>query len=235
MLAAPPLAAVTLVAADQTNRFLAGVTAFLDQIQDRDRLGVVLAGAPPRPVRVLEQGRAGVATDFVKSAKDAYSASFDAIALGARMFDASDRRRVVVAFTNTADFRSALNADAVAELAKRLDNALVLVGLPVAINRTVTAVAETASASSAGMPVEGTIRGFVLPIALQDFAKLSSSQLINLGDPLPSVSMKRLFESLRTYYVVTYDMPEGKGWHPVKVTVKRRGAKVAVRQGYFVD
>lgn len=27
---------------------------------------------------------------------------------------------------------------------------------------------------------------------------------------------------------------QGKGWHPVKMKVNRRGVKVAVREGYFV-
>jgi hypothetical protein len=35
--------------------------------------------------------------------------------------------------------------------------------------------------------------------------------------------------------VLTYELANAKGWHPIKLRVNRRGTKVAVREGYFVD
>jgi hypothetical protein len=47
--------------------------------------------------------------------------------------------------------------------------------------------------------------------------------------------MKRMFTWLRTHYVISYEPPAGKGWHPVSVKVNRKGATVTVREGYFVE
>ena len=44
-----------------------------------------------------------------------------------------------------------------------------------------------------------------------------------------------MFTWLRWRYVISYEPPAGKGWHPVTVKVNRRGARVSTREGYFVD
>lgn len=204
-------------------------------MQARDRLGVVLAGSPPRLARPLEQGHGAFGPDVVRSVSDTYMSSFDAIALGLAAFDNSDRRRVMLAFTSPADFRSVITSQAAAELSKRLDNAMVVVALPVSISSDVRVAGEMTDGTPVGNPVEGSIRGHVLPAALERCVNASRSRLVNLGEGAPSALMAALFASLRTYYVVTYDMPDGPGWHPVNVKVNRRGVKVAVRQGYYVE
>jgi hypothetical protein len=85
-----------------------------------------------------------------------------------------------------------------------------------------------------GQPVEGTISGRVLSDALTGFARDSGGLLVNLADGHPGELMTQLVTSLRTRYVLTYELPKGEGWHEVKVRVNRRGVKVTTRNGYYV-
>jgi hypothetical protein len=235
VLVAPPLSAVKYIASDQVNRIGIALEAFINQVEGRDRLGVVLASPPPRRIRALEPGRPAFSLEPFEVGDQFYSASFDAIALGLRSFTPSERRQALVAFTNAADFRSVLSEDTVAQLVFRLGPAFAIVGTPVTINRQVLASAEMRDGRPVGELVEGSISGRVIPDALDRFARTSGGLLVNLAEGHPRDLMKQLVMSLRTRYVLTYELPKGAGWHPVKVRVNRPGVKVTARDGYFVQ
>lgn len=235
VLVAPPLSAVNYIAADQVNRVATGLEAFFDQVQPRDRVGVVLASPPPMRLRPLDPGRPAFGPDVFAVDRHFYSASFDAIALGLRLFTPSERRQALVAFTNAADFRSVLREDTVAELAGRLGPAFVIVGTPVSIQRSGTVSAELRDGRPIGQPVESSISGRVVSAALERFARTSGGLLVNLAEGHLRDLMEQLVTSLRTRYVLTYELPKGQGWHPVKVRVNRRGVKVTVRKGYLLQ
>jgi hypothetical protein len=235
VLVAPPLSAVNYIAADQVNRTAAGIAGFLEQIEGRDRAAVIVASPPPRRVRALEPGRPPFVLEPFQVGSQYYSASFDAIALGLRAFTPSERRQALVAFTNAADFRSVLRADTAAQLAGRLGPAFIVVGTPVSIQMQVRSSAELRDGRPLGDPVEGNISGRVLSYAVMDFAKDSGGLLVNLADGDPRELMAELVTSLRTRYVLTYELPKGEGWHEVKVRVNRGGVKVMTRNGYYVN
>ena len=86
VLVAPPLSTVSFTAADQVDRLVLGVAAFLGLVQERDRLGVMLAAAPPRLLRPLAAGRPTFGTEVLNVGSGHYSASWDAIALGLSLF-----------------------------------------------------------------------------------------------------------------------------------------------------
>jgi hypothetical protein len=218
---------------DQISRVTAGLAAFLSQVQERDRLGVVLAGAPPARLRSLEFGRP--LFDETAFAGENYAAPFDAIAAALREFTESDRRRALVAFTNAADFRSIIRFGALAELARRLGPQFVMVGTPVRVDEGVDVSARTTAGRQIGDTVRGSVSGSVLPAPLQLLARRTGGITVNLGRGDPRQLIEGMFRWLRTQYVVSYEPPSGKGWHPVSVTTSRRGAKVTVRDGYFVD
>ena len=218
---------------DQIARVSAGLSAFLNQVQQRDRLGVMLAAAPPTRLRSLEFGRPAI--DVSVFAGENYAAPFDAIAAAMREFTGSDRRRALVAFTNAADFRSIIRFGALAEMARRLGPQFVLVGTPIKVDEAVNASAMTSSGRQIGDTVSGVVSGSILPATLQLLARRTGGITLNLGSGEPSRLIEAMFTWLRTQYVVSYEPPAGKGWHPVSVTVNRRGAKVTVRDGYFVD
>lgn len=235
VLVAPSVSAVQFIADDQVRRFAYGVRAFLDHVEDRDRLGVVLASPPPRLLRSLIPGRSGFVADAFLPGISNYAAPLDAIALGLRLFDNANRRRALVAFTNATDFRSVLDLEAVSNLAGRLGPAFVLAATPMTISAKVSGSSELRDGRAVGESVEGTISGSVVPRVLDRLAQRSGGVVINLGADDPRTLMAGMFKQLRTHYVISYEPPAGKGWHAVKVRVNRRGLTVMVREGYFVD
>jgi hypothetical protein len=218
---------------DQISRVTAGLSAFLSQVQPRDRVGAVLAGAPPTRLRSLEFGRPSI--DMTAFSGGNYAAPFDAIAAALREFSESDRRRALVAFTNAADFRSIVRFGVLADMARRLGPQFVLVGTPIKVDEGFTASTITPAGRQIGDTVQASVSGSILPAPLQLLARRTGGITVNLGRGDPRQLIEGMFTWLRTQYVVSYEPPPGQGWHPVSVTVNRRGAKVTVREGYFVD
>ncbi|HKV98521.1 MAG TPA: hypothetical protein VJN96_01795 [Vicinamibacterales bacterium] len=232
VLVAPPVTAVAYTSAEQVPRVSAGLSAFLGGVQERDRLGVVMAGAPPTRLRPLEFGRPAFDLQVFSGGNDA--APFDGIAAALRLFDQSDRRRALVAFTNAADFRSVVTFPMLTDLARRLGPAFVLVGAPV---RFIAAAGSRAELTTGASLADGLVlqTGTVFPTTLQLLARRTGGITVDLGDGDPAQSIARMFSWLRRGYLISYEPPAGKGWHRVTVKVNRRGARVSVREGYVVD
>ena len=151
----------------------------------------------------------------------------------------SDRRRALVAFTTAAAFRSTTSFELLAEMARRLGPAFVLVGTPVSIREETRSQAVIRGAGGPpgdiGDTAIATVAGSVFPAKLKFLARRTGGITVNLGGGDAEKLMAQMFAWLRTQYVISYEPPAGKGWHPVTVTVRRRGARVNLREGYFVD
>lgn len=233
---APSVAAVRYRAADRVDQFVSALVASLDQVQERDRLGVVLAGSTPVLLRSLQAGPPEFGIGAFGSRADSYSAAYDAIALGLRMFTSSDRRQAMLAFEPTADFRSVISGDAAAESASRLGPAFVLVASPVSFRRTVSGRAEVGVTGRVmGDPVSATVSAPIIPATIERLANLSRGTLVNLDEGDPNTLIDRLFKALRSGYIITYELPRAPGWHQVKIRTPRRGVKVTAREGYFLQ
>ena len=202
-------------------------------MKDDDRLGIVLAGTPPTRLRQLDFGRP--AFDAAAMVGGSYSAPFDAIVAAMQEFEGSDRRRALVAFTNAADFRSAIGFESLVRLTRRLGPAFVLVGTPVAVQQDVAAQPIRQDGTVLGDRVVATVSGSVFPVHLRSLADATGGIIVNLGSGEPTTLIAETFVWLRSRYLLSYEPPAGKGWHPVNVTVKRRGATVTARPGYFVE
>ena len=236
VLVGEPIPSVAYIAADQSTRVTAGMSAFLAQVQERDRLAVVAAGTPPRRLRPLEFGRPSFGVAVFAAGGD-YAAPLDAIAAALLEFVPSDRRRALVAFTNAADFRSTTSYESLAEMARRFGPAFVLVGTPVKVaeEARVRAVSGGVGGQQIGDEAIASVSGYVFPAKLQFLARRTGGITVNLGGGDPQQLMAKMFAWLRTQYVISSEPPAGKGWHPVSVKVTRRGAVVTVREGYFID
>ncbi|MBK9239311.1 MAG: hypothetical protein IPL75_03410 [Acidobacteria bacterium] len=231
---AQPIPSVAYTSAEQASRLTAGISAFLDQVQDRDRLGALAAGTPPSRIRVLESGRPRFSVDAFGQGR--YAAPYDAISAGLREFVETNRRRALVAFTNAIDARSTTSFEALSEMTRRLGPAFVLVGSPIMIKDEVRAGAsDSFRGRQIGDIAIGRVSGFVFPSSLQSLAKRTGGITVNLGAGDPAKIIAEMFTWLRTTYLISYSPPTTKGWHPISVKVNRRGAKVTVREGYFVD
>jgi VWFA-related protein len=230
---AQPIPSIAFTSAEQASRLAAGVTALLDQVQDRDRLGALAAGAPPTRIRALEVGRP---TFNVAAFGQGQSAAlFDALSAGLGEFVETDRRRALIAFTNAVDSRSTTSFEALTEMARRLGPAFVIIGSPIMIRDQVSVVAQTTGGKQIGVPEVGIVRMSVFPEGLQSLARRTGGMTVDLGTGAPATIIAEMLTQLRTTYLISYSPPPGKGWHPVSVKVNRRGAKVTAREGYFVD
>lgn len=230
---AQPLASLRQTSEHQPSRIAAGFSAFLDNIAARDRLGVLLASAPPARLRPLAFGKPLMDARTIEGTP--YSATFDAITAGLGEFLLSDRRRILVAFTNAADFRSTVSLDALAQLARRMGPAFVLISSPTQVTQTVHVGATTRDGVAIGETATAQISGFVFPSTLDALARRTGGITIDLGKGDPASLIKNAFVWMRTRYVLSYEPPAGKGWHQVTVKVTRKGATVTAREGYFVD
>jgi hypothetical protein len=230
---AQPIPSIAFTSAEQASRLGAGVTALLDQVQDRDRLGALAASAPPRRIRAMELGRPTFNVGAFGEGR--YAAPFDALAAALGEFVETDRRRALIAFTNAIDSRSTTSVEALAEMARRLGPAFVLVGSPIMIKDGVWVSAATTSGRQIGDAVFAEVSGFAFPSALEALARKTGGITVNLGAGDPAKMIAEMFTWLRTTYLISYSPPAGKGWHPVSIKVNRRGAKVTAREGYFVD
>ena len=230
---AQPIPSIAFTSAEQAPRLAAGVTALLDQVQERDRMGALGAGAPPTRIRALKFGRPAFNVDAFGRGQSA--AFFDAVSAGLGEFVETDRRRALIAFTNTIDTRSTTSLETLTEMARRLGPAFVIVGNPIFISDQVSVVAQTTGGKQIGQEELGLVRGLVFPEGLQALARRTGGITVNLGAGDPAKMIAEMFTWLRTTYLISYSPPAGKGWHPVSIKVNRRGAKVTAREGYFVD
>lgn len=232
VLVAQPLPAVAFTSLEQAQRMAPALSEFLGQIEDQDRLGAILASAPPVRLRALEFGR----PDFDSSVFDRGSeaAPFDAIAAALGEFNDSQRRRALVAFVNGTDFRSTISFEVLAELARQLGPAFILITAPARVEQRVSVRAEMRGGGSIG-DSSALVSGYVFPPTLEFLARRTGGVTVNLGSGNPSHLIEEMFRWLRTRYVISYEPPAGSGWHSVSVKVNHPNAKVTAREGYFVQ
>src|SRR5688572_7448615 len=208
VLVAQPIPSVAFTSARQAPLAAAGLSAFLDQVEERDRLAALVASAPPTRLRPLVFGRPDFGIEAFNSGD--YAAPFDAIAAGLHEFGESDRRRALIAFSNAADFRSTTSFSDLAELAGRLGPAFVLVGTPVEVSEQVNVGAvlrDRGRDRPVGDTVFGTISGRVFPATLNRLARQTGGIAVNLGDGDPAALIADMFTWLRTRYVISYEPP----------------------------
>jgi len=202
----------------------AGLGSLFAGFQDADRIGAVLAGAPPTRLRALEPGRPSF--DQQSFLNGDYGAPFDAIAGALAEFEISDRRQALIAFSAGVDFRSSLTPEILGRAARRRGPALIFVAAPIKVD---------IAFGQMGGPPRGTVSGWNFPLAIRDLARTTGGLTIDLGRGDPSKLMADLLKRLRTQYVVAYSAPQGKGWHAVSVKVTKKGAITGTREGYWVD
>jgi VWFA-related protein len=229
---AQPLESLRLTSQQQAPRIGAGFSAFLDHIGEQDRLAVLLADTPTLRLRAMSFGKPRLDVSSIEGSQ--YAATFDAITAGLAEFLPTERRCVLVAFTNAADFRSTVTLDGLVRQARRLGPAFVLFGSPTEVSQSVNVRAEVRGGPELARAT-AVVRGFVFPSVLRELARRTGGIAIDLGSGAPAELMKDAFTWMRTRYLLSYEPPPGKGWHKLNVRVNRRGVVVTLRDGYFVN
>lgn len=122
---------------------------------------------------------------------------------------AADRRTLVIVFSDGIDTASWLTADAVIEAARRSGTVVYAVS---------------------------TLDRRQTPKVLGDVAATTGGEVFQVDSGRLSTVLADIFSDFRSRYLLSYTLTgtPAPGWHDVDVRVKRRGASVRTRRGYFV-
>jgi VWFA-related protein len=139
---------------------------------------------------------------------DGDTALVDAALAGMLLGDTEGGRTLVVIFSDGVDTTSFTRADVALDTARR-------------VNGVIYAVATTSSGDSR---------------FLRDVAEATGGRVLDIGTGgNPGPAFLEILQEFRRRYVITYTptaVTRG-GWHPLSVRVKRSGARVQARPGYF--
>jgi VWFA-related protein len=169
-----------------------------------------------------------------KLVADGGTSIYDAIMSALMRTRLSDRRQILVCFTDGIETASAMSADALLEVAKRSDSVLYVflvkqvMGFPLGINYD--------DSRGYWLPrLEWNGPASVDPLSRIASATGGSSTEVAVRPQLPGI-LRATLEDFRTSYVIRY-RPTGvepSGWHEITVRVpKVRQSRVYARSGYF--
>ena len=201
--------------------------ALVRRLGSADRLGAIVAGAPPQRLKTLSDVGRSLEPGMLAGTPE--PAVLDASGAGLMEFDGSERRKVLLVLSEGIDRFSVLRPDALAEAASRLGIQLVFLGsaptLRVGTNYQYLPDGrlETAAVLGNRFPSPG----------IRALATATGGHVIDLLDKNPDEVVRVLLNRLRFGYLLSYQGDKVPGWHPVTVNVKKRGVQVATRAGYF--
>jgi VWFA-related protein len=141
------------------------------------------------------------------------TAVYDTLSVALVSASNTERRQLIVCFTDAADTNSTTSAEELITTAQRTRATLAFVLPP---------------------PPRGTITINPRERLVNQLIQETGGSRFNIGTDLTS-TFRRVLDDFRSAYVIHF-RPRGVatgGFHPVKVSVRRPGATVLVRRGYF--
>ena len=207
-------------------RLRQGVVQLMRDMKPEDRLKLMIFNA--RATRVVDFTADVKAVE--KAIKEVRAGGGTALAdtIGVALISAprSERRQIVVFFTDGADASSITDRDTLRDVAQRTDATLVMV------------MPELLTAADAIRPVD--IQNLVNGLGPRRFFdSLTADTGGTVVGFTPAVSLSSLFSRIlndfRSNYVLHY-RPRGierPGYHALTVRVKKEGLRVSARKGYF--
>jgi VWFA-related protein len=195
------------VTGDRLQHLLAASQAALGALTRRDKAALLTFThrvALPVPLTAdLQRIRAAIDASRFRGGTSMIDAAYAALAQA----DAGSGRAIAIVFSDGVDTGSWLTADSVVETARRVD--AVLFGI-----------------------AQGAPRRSVL----EDLSEASGGDLIRIESTRElSAAIESLLAAFRQRYLLSFvprNVAAG-GWHQLEVRVKRRGATVRARAGYF--
>jgi VWFA-related protein len=196
---------------------------FLDGLTPEDRAGLVTFNARPVLAQPLAGRLASVRTALSSIAGGGSTALNDAVYAALRSREPGDTRGAVVVFTDGVDNISWLSADEVVEAAQRTDVIVHTVAVGVLRSAVPAPWSRGVTPGAADNPL------------LHDLGAETGGQVWSASWPELAVAFRAVLDDLRSRYLLTY-YPTGvpsSGWHKLEVKVKRGGANVTARTGYY--
>jgi VWFA-related protein len=203
-------------------------------LKESDRLGSVLATAPPRALSGLVPVLPRTEMTLLGSGEDVIALR-DAALHGLTLFDAEDRRKAVVLFTDGQHDRSWATEAALVSAADRLPAQCIVAAVDVTwwtSSYTVWNDGRRSREETRHSPAGSSVQ---LPQWLIDVARRTGGRIVDLrSSEAAEAQLHDVITRLRTQYVLTY-APDvvGAGWHSVKVSLKKRRGSVIAREGYW--
>lgn len=219
------------------DRLRVGVGQLMRDLGPQDRLKLVLFNT-----------QVSRATDFTTDAKVVERAIRGAVAGGGTaLLDAVsvtlvssaplDRRQLVVFFTDGTDSSSISGPDTVTAVAQRTRATITFV-VPMADGPVIFPRATTESPVPTPIPVNRLAAPTPVPAILSRLASETGGGILTVGtgSNLSSI-FQRILNEFRSAYVLYYTARDvdRSGYHTIQVKVKRDGAQVQARRGYFAS
>jgi len=232
MLVLQPLASHS---GDQIKLFEQTLRALLTSIRTSDRLGVILASKGPVRPRPLSAGT--MSFDNAAFTGTLEVVLLDSLGASLREFDDAERRSIVLVLSDGMDRLSALTAEMVAAMAARAKPRITFVGASTNLldRFTIRFVAPPSGGQMKEEITDAKYKNRFPGESLRALAEKTGGQIVDLRDRDPQKAVSQLVARMRSGYLLTFPASQSKGWHPVTVKVKKRGADVTTRAGYFVD
>ncbi len=208
------------VAGDELARLKAAVRATLDTLRDTDRAALLTFAHTVTLHSPIGSDTTALASALDKVSAGGATCAIDAVHAALSMSHGSGRRTVVLLYSDGFDNRSWLGPEDIVQAARESE-------------AVIYSVAFVPPSRSRGFPK-------LLPPSvglLRTLSEESGGEVFTAreGGEIAS-SFARVLETMRARYLLTYTPRDGerRGWHELKVKLRRGGGNLVVRSGYHV-
>lgn len=223
------------VTGNTLNQLRRAVTQLMMDLEKDDRLKLVLFNM--RLTRTMDFTRDARAVESaIRSATaGGGTALLDTLSVSLVSAAAPDRRQLIVAFTDGADSSSTTTPDMLTSVAERTRATLAFV-MPAVQGPTIMRPPDVGSSLPTTIQIAPRLARSPLLDVLTQLAKDTGGSVLPLGGGADfTATFRRVLSDFRSTYVLYYT-PRGVergGYHTIDVKVKRDGAAVRARRGYF--
>ena len=195
--------------ADRFAQLQAASAALLEQLASEDRAALVTFDEAIVRRQALTSDLASVRAALEDGTSAGRTSLLDAIFAGISLAEGGDRRTLVLVFSDGIDTSSWLESETIVEVARR--SSVVVYGV---------SASERPSTSS----------------TLHQVARATGGDVLDASSKTLAATFTAVLNEFRQRYLLTFSpaSTSAPGWHRLEVRVKRRGAAVKARAGYYV-
>lgn len=219
-------------------RLRRGVTDLMGDLGREDRLKLMLFNL--RIMRTVDfTTDTKLVGDAIRAARPGGgTALLDTIAVAATSATASDRRHLIVIFTDGADSSSVTSPAALTITAQRSRGSLAFVLPSLTMTSSSTILTAPGSGERASILSGQTLIASARPLdaLFQNLARETGGQIVPAAANTDlSNTFRQVLDAFRSSYLLLYNARgvERGGYHTLEVRVKRDDAQVTARRGYF--
>lgn len=211
------------------------IETFHTLLRDDDRLAVMIGSAGPDVVRPLLPVTRDLAIAPLLTEAEGVTVR-DAVLRAFLLFDAADRRKAIIVFTDGQHDQSFVTATGIEAAVLRQPAQVLLAALDStrygAIGTSVIGPTGRMSTELTSVTGDSQLR---VPLYLANLTKRTGGRTIDLREGNAADRLSETLTYLRAQYVITYtpnNVP-ASGWHDVSVRLKGRKGIVITRAGYW--